>query len=104
MTKKEIVLKVMVPEEDTFMAENYKFEITVWEKDSEVNYMIDDHLVEHFPELEQYGIEDLQEGFSGYNGDLTIERLVDVLQGLGFTTFYVDPQSGKEVYDDLWED
>lgn len=104
MTKKEIVLKVAVPEEDTFIADNYKFEITVWERGSEANYQIEEHLVETFPELEQYGFEDVMEGVASYNGDLTIERLVDVLQGLGFTTFYVDPDSGVEVHDDLWED
>jgi hypothetical protein len=47
--------------------------------------MIDQHIVEHFPELEQLGIQDETEGFMSYNNtDLTAEEMVQKLKKLGF--------------------
>ena len=89
MKKNEIILEV---EDFSTATEDWKKEsyedginigVTAWYPGGA---MVDDHIVENFPDLEELGLEDETEGFmSCYNEDLTVEEMIDSLKELGFT-------------------
>jgi len=63
-----------------------KYLISAWTSESEFNIMADEHITDIFPDLAtKLGIEDLQEGLMAYHGNLTLPRLEQVLEDMGFS-------------------
>lgn len=61
--------------------------VTAWNKKE--GYMLDEHIIEKFPELgtkfDLYSeLEEVCEGDLLYHGDMTIDEMVETLRGLGF--------------------
>ncbi len=79
MNKQDFVLKVQNPPEDWDL--ECEIEVSAWDGDR----MIDEHITEAFPELDELSLYDLAEGTMEYGGTLTKEQLAEELRGLGFT-------------------
>lgn len=87
LRKTDVLLRIEDPDPDSFF-EPGSILITGWYNGT-LN-MIDDHLCEKFPDLENIDeLYDLQEGALEYSGGLTKEELKNELASLGFQTMVV---------------
>ena len=87
MKKDEFVLKVLNTSDlewgEELEGEGFSISISAW--DNSLNFMIDQHITEAFPEiLDIHSIEELAEGDMAYAGDLTKDELKDELARKGF--------------------
>lgn len=57
--------------------------VTAW-LDDEREVMLDEHLTELFPELEDVGLMDLCEGEMEFDGELNVAQLSNLLERMGF--------------------
>ena len=64
------------------MEEDYSIMLSAWEPGGD--YMIDQHILYFFPELQELRMEELMEGTLGYYGDLSVPELTRALISLGF--------------------
>lgn len=83
MKKKSFILKVQVPPDD-YMIEG-SLEVSAWRGAD----MIDEHISELFPELQDIGLTDLMEGSMEYAGELSREEMVVKLKELGFSAIAI---------------
>lgn len=83
MKKESIILKVS----DTLewlKDMDAAFSVSAWDK--RTGFMIDQHVTEHFPELELVGLEEEQEGdMYFYYHNCTKEEMMERLRNMGFT-------------------
>lgn len=79
MNKQDIILKVQNPPKDWEL--DCEIEVSAWDGGA----MVDEHITEAFPELDELALYDLTEGSMEYGGTLTKEQLAEELRGLGFT-------------------
>jgi len=90
MKKENIILKVS----DTLewlKDMDAAFSVSAWDKKS--GFMIDEHVTEHFPELELVGLEEECEGdMYFYYHNCTKEEMIKRLRNMGFT---VEEFNGK---------
>lgn len=84
MKKTRILFKVE-PNQGQMEDEDYTLSVTALTSNGKG--MIDEHVSEYFPELEEnLDLEELCEGYFGYAGHLSKEELEEELQNLGFKT------------------
>ncbi len=81
MKKTNIFLEVVKGDEDSLLAS--EIQVRAW-LDAEKDQMVDAHLTEEFPELEELDLYDLMEGEMEYDGSLSIEELKNELRILDF--------------------
>lgn len=86
MEQNEFILKVQLVEN---LEENIKesfgdFNISITAWDIAGQFMIDQHITFHYPQLMQLGIEEECEGDMVYGGKLSIDELIRVLSDWGF--------------------
>lgn len=86
MKPKDIILKIEEPPVDSFV--DAPMIVTGW-YDLAPELMIDEHLCELFPKLEDLFLSDLMEGAMEYNGAFTKDELKLKLDALGFKTIIV---------------
>lgn len=70
---------------EAFEEEGMILSICAMESEADNSLVVDNHIVEGFPELEEIGIEDMVEGEMAYFGeDLSAEQMVEKLKQMGF--------------------
>jgi hypothetical protein len=86
MEQNEFILKIQLitdfEEEIQETFEGFKISITAWDINGQ--FMIDQHIINFFPQLMQLGIEEECEGDMVYGGELSIDELKKVLIEWGF--------------------
>ena len=86
MEKNEFILNVLTFEEAQFVdmidMEDYHLSITAWYPD--FSHMVDQHITEWYNELEEIGLEEVQEGDMIYGGRLNKDQLMNTLERMGF--------------------
>lgn len=82
MNKNEIILKVSDSVEWLEELEA-TLSVSAWSKEDKC--MISDHVTEHFSELKEIGLEELQESdMYYYENDITKEEMIKLLKSKGF--------------------
>jgi hypothetical protein len=86
MEQNEFILKIQLitdfEEEIQETFEGFKISITAWDINGQ--FMIDQHIINFFPQLMQLGIEEECEGDMVYGGELSIDELKKTLIEWGF--------------------
>jgi hypothetical protein len=87
MEQNEFILRILLTDSLDFeipddVKEEYQISISAWDIGGQ--FMIDQQITFHYPQLMQMGIEELCEGDMYYGGELSIDELTKTLSEWGF--------------------